>query len=220
MNVCVRICSGAMRSTPINCLQHYCNEMPLKRKYEQLCLYYRAYLSTFNDHSTLSAIGDSWPERYPENANFCSFNMKVKTFFSQPNMNINKIVEPNTPIWLVERPNIDYQLYFLCRKNGNLSLIKTSFLNIINTDYENFNLMYTDGFKYARIKFGSFRAENTTKQSIAINELSFPFAAELYAILCALRWIAIYRPPKNLIFTDCFSVLQALDSKTRVSIIL
>ena len=25
---CLRICAGAMRSTPINCLQFYCNEMP------------------------------------------------------------------------------------------------------------------------------------------------------------------------------------------------
>ena len=31
---CLRICAGVMRSNPINCLQVYCNEMPLKQKFE------------------------------------------------------------------------------------------------------------------------------------------------------------------------------------------
>ena len=30
---CLRICAGALRSTPIDCLQHHCNEMPLKIRF-------------------------------------------------------------------------------------------------------------------------------------------------------------------------------------------
>ena len=57
---CLRICAGALRSTPIDCLQHYCNEMPLKIRFNQLCLYYRAHLSTLTDHPTSAVILDSW----------------------------------------------------------------------------------------------------------------------------------------------------------------
>ena len=79
---CLRICAGALRSTPIDCLQHYCNEMPLKIWFYQLCLYYRARLFTFTDHPTSAVILDSWQERWPENrTNFNSFNMQTKNFF-------------------------------------------------------------------------------------------------------------------------------------------
>ena len=72
---CLRICTGALRSTPIDCLQHYCNEMPLKIEFQQLCLYYRAHLSTFTDHPTSAITLDSWQERWPDDyTNFCSFN--------------------------------------------------------------------------------------------------------------------------------------------------
>ena len=47
---CLRECAGAMRSTPINCLQVHCNEMPLKLKFEQLYLNFRGYLGTFANH--------------------------------------------------------------------------------------------------------------------------------------------------------------------------
>ena len=53
---CLRICAGAMRSTPINCLQVHCNEMSLKLKFEQLCLNFRAYLGTFANHPSSSVI--------------------------------------------------------------------------------------------------------------------------------------------------------------------
>ena len=60
---CLRICVGDLRCTPIDCLQHYWNEMPLKIKFYQLCLYYRAHFSIFTDHPTSAVIIDSWPER-------------------------------------------------------------------------------------------------------------------------------------------------------------
>ena len=77
---CLRICAGAMRSTPINCLQVHCNEMPLKLKFEKLCLNFRAYLRAFANHPSSSVVQDSWQERFPDNAGFCSFNMRTKVF--------------------------------------------------------------------------------------------------------------------------------------------
>ena len=116
---CLRICAGAMRSTHINCLQVHCNEMPLKLKFEQLCLNFRTYLGTFANHPSSSVIQDSWQERFPDNFGFCSFNMRTKGFFHKPNMNLNTIVLPDIPIWLIDKPVIDLNIVFLCRKNDN-----------------------------------------------------------------------------------------------------
>ena len=211
---CLRICAGAMRSTPINCLQVHCNEMPLKLIFEQLCLNFRAYLRTFANHPSSFVIQDSWQERFPDNPGFCSFNMRTKCFFDKLNMNLNAIVLPNISIWQINKPVIDLNIFFLCKKNDNTNLIRSCFSYVINTDYADFTLLFTDGTKSQHGTSSAFFPPQTnTKRSIAINSLGSAFSAKLYAILSALHWIAINRPCKSVIVTDCYSVLQALNSK-------
>ena len=188
--------------------------MPLKLKFEQLSLNFRAYLRTFANHPSSSVVQDSWQERFPDNPGFCSFNMRTKGFFDKPNMNLNTIVLPDIPIWLIDKPVIDLNIFFLCRKNDNTNLIRSCFSYVIKTDYADFTLLFTDGSKSQHGTSSAFFVPQTnTKKSIAINSLGSAFSAELYAILSALHWIAINRPWKSLIATDCYSVLQALNSK-------
>ena len=58
----LRLCSGALRSTLITCLRHQCNEMPVKIKFEQLCLYYiilqssPSYIYIDADHPTSAVV--------------------------------------------------------------------------------------------------------------------------------------------------------------------
>ena len=145
---CLRICAGALRSTPIDCLQHYCNEMPLKIRFYQLCLYYRAHLSTFTDHPTSPVILHSWQERWPENrSNFNSFNMQTKNFFKSSEIITDKHFVPDTPPWLINKPIVNYDILFNYRKNDISSLINAVFLEIVNTDYYHFTLLCTDGSK-------------------------------------------------------------------------
>ena len=139
---CLRNYAGAMRCTPINCLQVHCNEMPSKLRFEQLCLKIRAYLGTFANHPNSSVVQDSWQERFPDNPNFSSFNMRTKEFFDKPNMNLNTIVLPDIPIWLIDKPVIDLNIFFLCRKNDSTNLITSCFSYVINTDYADFTFIY------------------------------------------------------------------------------
>ena len=48
----------------------------------------------FQHHVTLSQR---------DNHGFCSFNMRTKGFFDKPNMNLNAIVLPDIPIWLIDK---------------------------------------------------------------------------------------------------------------------
>jgi len=70
----LRLCTGAMRSTPTICLQHSCGEMPVEIRHELLCLKDKAHLLTFLEHPTKTLIFDSWQERFLDSSTFCSFN--------------------------------------------------------------------------------------------------------------------------------------------------
>ena len=129
-------------------------------------------------------------------------------------MNLNAIVLPDIPIRLIEKPIIDLNIFFLCRRNDNTNLIRSCFSYVTNTDNADFTLLFTDGFKSQHGTSSAFFVPQTnTKKSIAINNFGFAISAELYAILSALHWIALNRPWKSLIVTDCYSVLQGLNSK-------
>jgi len=74
----LRLCTGAMPSTPIVCLQHACHEMPLHIKHRLFCLQYKVHLLTFRKHPGLSLVTDCWQEIFRDSRNFCSFNMFTK----------------------------------------------------------------------------------------------------------------------------------------------
>ena len=172
-------------------------------------------MGTFANHPSSSVVQDSWQERFLDNPGFCSFNMGTKVFFNKPNMNLNTIVLPDIPIWLIDKPVINLHMFFRCRKNDNTNLIRSCFSYVINTDYADFTLLFTDGSRSQHsTTFAFFVPQTNAKKSIAINTLGSAFSAKFYAILSALHWISINtRPWKSLIVTDCYSVLQALNLK-------
>jgi len=65
-NDALRLCIGAMPSTPVACLQYACKEMPLFIRHKLLCLKYKAHLLTFSDHPCRSLIEDCWQKRFPD----------------------------------------------------------------------------------------------------------------------------------------------------------
>ena len=78
-NDALRLCTGALVSTPVICLHHACNEMTLDIRHKFLCLKFKAHLLPFSDHLALSLTEDCWQERFPDSPEFCSFNMFTKT---------------------------------------------------------------------------------------------------------------------------------------------
>ena len=138
--------------------------------------------------------------------------MKIKGFFNKPNMNLDTIVLPDISIWLIDKPVIDLNIFFLRRQNDNNNLIRSCFLYVTITDYADFTLLFTDGYKSQHGTSSAFFVPHTnTKKSIAIDNRGSTFSAKLYAILLALHWLAINRPSKSLIVTECYSFLQALN---------
>ena len=71
-NYVLRLCTGALVSTPVICLHHACNEMPLNIKQKFLCLKFKAHLLSFSDNPAVLLTEDCWQECFPDSPGFCS----------------------------------------------------------------------------------------------------------------------------------------------------
>ena len=125
---CLRICTGALRSIPIDCLQHYCNEMPLKIKFQQLCLYYRAHLSTFTDHPLQllhSTVGRKGGRMITQTFVLltCKLGPSLKTLTSQPISTLFRMYLHGSSI----NQLLIMTFYSIAGKNNNPSIINAFF---------------------------------------------------------------------------------------------
>ena len=91
-NEALRISTGAMKSTPLICLQHACQEMPLHLPHKYLRLW--AHLCTFSDHPALSVVTDSCHKAFLDVVGFCSFNQMTKQLW--PTNHFNASTPPPT----------------------------------------------------------------------------------------------------------------------------
>ena len=222
-NQALRLCTGAMKSTPIVCLQHSCNELPPQLRYEQLCLNYKAHLLTFKSHPAHTVISDSWYNWYPNNLNYKSFHMFTDHFFTDfldtnsfPSSIISNILlTPILPYWTLAPFHLDLFLLNHACLNSNAVSVQQLFLEHIHNNYNDFLLIYTDGSKSTLGTSSSFYVHRFDfKQVTKLTKFSSVFTAELFAILQTLYWISTKRYKKNVIITDSLSSLQAISHCT------
>ena len=74
-NTALRICCGAMPSTPKIALQHSCNELPVRLRHLYACLQYRNHLLSTEHHPCAPLVTPSWHEIWPQSGLFKTFNM-------------------------------------------------------------------------------------------------------------------------------------------------
>ena len=77
---------------------------------------FQSYLGTFANHTSSSVVQGSWQERFSNNRGFYSFNMRTKRFFNKPNMKLNTMVLHDIPIWLIDKPVIDLNIFVFAEK--------------------------------------------------------------------------------------------------------
>ena len=214
-NECLRLCTGAMKSTPLVCLQHTCNEMPIDIQYRSLCLSYKAHVLTFQKHPAEEIIKDSWLENFPEPyiQNFATFNMVTKQFFAGT-INVNALQIISAPPWTLSSPKFDSKFTNI-NKNDMLNLsLQQEFREHINVNYFNYVLVFTDGSKTEWGTASAFVVPScSVKCSYKLNKFSSVFTSELYAILVSLRWISKQKIGKYLIISDSLNCLKVLSNK-------
>jgi len=103
-NDALRLRTGAMASTPLICLHHACDEMPLLIRHKLLCLKFGAHLLTFSDHPAQSLIEDCWQERFPDSPSFCAYDMFTKVAVDHSLFAAAPLRIPNIPPWFLQKP--------------------------------------------------------------------------------------------------------------------
>jgi len=115
-NDALRLCTGALVSSPVICLHHACHEMPFNIRHKFLCLKFKALLLSFSD---LSSTEDCWQERFPDSPGFCSFHMFTKTEVDHSVFAAAPVRIPNTPPWSIQKPVIDLTLLQFVRQRAS-----------------------------------------------------------------------------------------------------
>jgi len=118
-NDALRLCTGALVSTPVICLHHACIEMPLNIRHKFLCLKIKAHLLSFSDHPALTLTEDCWQERFPDSPGFCSFNMFTKTEVDLSVFAATPVRIPNIPPRSIRKPVIDLILLQFVRQTAS-----------------------------------------------------------------------------------------------------
>jgi len=106
-NDALRLCTGAMASTPLTCLHHACDEMPLLIRHKFLCLKLKGHLLTFSEHPAQSLIEGCWQERFPDSPSFCSYYMFRKVAVDHSLFAATPMRILNIPPWSLQKPLVN-----------------------------------------------------------------------------------------------------------------
>ena len=145
-NDALSLCTGAMASTPLICLHHACDEMPLLIRHKFLCLKFKAHLLMFSDPLAQSLIEDCWQERFPDSNSFCSYNMFTKVAVDHSLFAAAPLRIPNIPPWSLQKPLVDFALLQFVHHTTSAFVAPLSWSHLHNT-YDQCVKIYTDGSK-------------------------------------------------------------------------
>ena len=82
-NSALRICCGAMKTSPIIALQHFCNEYPIALRRFQSCIFYRCHILSLPNPPCKNLVSPTWHEIFPDSSSFCTFDMLTRSSIPQ-----------------------------------------------------------------------------------------------------------------------------------------
>ena len=215
----LRMALEAFRTSPIENLYVEADEPSLYLRREKLALQYAirlaanpsnpAYKITFPPH-----ISEDIVNLYENKPNVVkSFGLRIQPLLTSAKINPNTIEEnsvPEIPSWCIRKPSIVFSLHSGKKSETNPDLLKQDFheLQLYYADYQH---IYTDGSK-DKERVGCAVLRENDHQTMRIPDGSSIFTAEAKAIDLALDLVDICNScDKFIIFSDSFSVLQALN---------
>ena len=214
---CLRLCTGAFKSTPIHILLITNKEKPLeiRRKELQTKFLYRIYNNDiFLDHTNIY-----W-QNYYANQKFKD-NLVNSVFKSVPraelimyynDYNLHMQIIPIPP-WNIPEISVNWDL--LNQTDKIYSPLQTKMITREYIDsYSGYLNIFTDGSKQSNNSTASavYIPYFNVQISKRIPDLCSIYTAELIALLLALGWIRDVKPSNSVIFTDSLSALAALQN--------
>ncbi|XP_071141886.1 uncharacterized protein [Mytilus edulis] len=143
---------------------------------------------------------------------YCVAQEVIQTFDIDTKV-IYKQNERPQPPWHLLKPNVSTQLHNIITKKDLPHLIKSEGDILIDTNYNNYIKIYTDGSKEpdsGKSSCAYVIPEFKIKKGYRLQNNLSVFTCELMAIFLALNWIQDVQPLNVVIFVDSLSALQAI----------
>ena len=217
-NNCLRLCTGALKSTPVSVLQITNKEQPLELR--KLELQVKFLYKILKDNIFIQNTTDCWKNHYGnQNTNKQALMKRIaniipieqlETFYDD--YKIQTKVFP-IPIWHIPDIQVNLELVNKIDKISNPTRAKLISMECINQYIEEIHI-YTDGSKQADNSIASavYIPKFNIKISKRIQNNCSVFSAELTAIYLALSWIKDLKPYRAVIFSDSLSAIQSLQN--------
>ncbi len=201
----LRLCTGAIKTTPITALQVEMGEMSLEMRRVQLSVNYWVNLQGHSqEHPTLDTLKPCWEK---ERKKMKSFGWTVIQKATE--LKVNQFnVSPTVPLPVI-KPWLDFTLLEQKIKGNEYNLYNVQ--KYIN-EYYSYVQIYTDASKSLDNKIGvAFTVPefHLSVRKRTSEELSV-YTGEMIALLLAIRWIEEIRPLKSVICSDSCASLASL----------
>lgn len=209
-NQALRVCCGAMKTTPVAALQVEMGEMPLHLRRDQLEVVYWANLKGHNENHIAQTVLMQCQER--EKRGIKGYGWTIQQKINDMEIDTIKIsptiVFPVVPTWLLDDLEVDFEI--MKEKQEN-EIDSKQVENYIREKYSETTEIYTDASRIGQRVGVSFSIPKlkieVTKR---INNNLAVYTAELVAIWLALKWVEDNKPIKAVIASDSSSALISI----------
>ncbi len=211
----LRICCGAIRSSPVSAVQVEMGEMPLEFRRLKLKMRYWINIKGHSDsHPIKKVLKNRWEYEYKNLSSFgWTANEEAQSMGLSDIKIAPSVASSAIPPWLFPMPVVDTQLYEEKHNKERSILTHTAVQQYIEQTYYSTVKIYTDGSKdpesgitAAAVYIPQFKV----KISKRISDHISVFTTEIIAIFLALQWIEEVQPIRSVICTDSLSVLNSL----------
>lgn len=224
-NECLRIASGAFKSTPVPNLQIICNQMPLEMRRQLLTLKYHYKMKSHIYNPAFSASVPTTDNRLFANKRITPpLAIRANDLINSENIPkasicpafSYRVLGIRVPTWSIKTVNMNTELTEFPKNSTNPAFYRLCFRDMIHNNYRNFTQLYTDGSKTENGVGAAVVGPHQTRRASLPPQASI-FTAELHAIELALNLIANMDGQLFVVMTDSLSTIQSLQDKNTKS---
>lgn len=219
----LRICCGAIRTTPVAAIQVEMGEMPLCIRREQLATVYWANLKGHCANHRSQAVLQECQEHLCDKIR--SFGWTIHDSVRDMGLSEFKLSPaiplPDVPPWTFKELCVDLSLL---ERKAKSDIDKYEVQTYLMGRYENVLKIYTDASKQTdnRVGVGYVIPMLKHGEGKRLNDDLAVYTAELMAMLLALKWVEEKRPCQVVVASDSSSALTSIrtgQSESRQDII-
>jgi len=214
-NTCLRICTGAMKSTSIDVLQQECGELPIRLRQQENLLKYSNRIQGSLSNPAISIHEDSWENHY---GNYRQGNEPIFKIIDNYRKTLDDRLEltefRRSAPWRNLPIICDTEILTLIGQLDNIEIRKSVALEHIEK-YKNHIQLYTDASKTNSRQTGCafYNKTNQIEYQLKLPSSSSIETAEAIAIQQALQHIttSTHHDIKLAIFTDSLSTINSIE---------